>query len=109
MHPRPLDNCVDGILRSKAAKPAREKKITIRRLLGRNLLSTKNTFQFLIIAENPMELHPYAFTMGRDSDPSPSRCDRNRRVYGIGMKRAIFKMGRQASYPLRNDMDAYDV
>ena len=30
-------------------------------------------------------------------------------AYGIGMKRAIFKMGKECSISTRNERDAYDV
>ena len=99
-----LDNCVDGILRqeknSSDEKPYRgfNAKITF----------DENSFS---ISDNcggiPWDLHDYAFRMGkpkdRDSDlPTVG-------VYGIGMKRAIFKIGKQCLISTRNQEDCYEV
>jgi len=97
-------------LRSKAAKPAREKNHHTK-VYWAEISFDKNTFS---ISDNcggiPWSLHPYAFTMGRDSDPvRPADATGTVGVYGIGMKRAIFKMGRQAQYPLATTVNAYDV
>lgn len=99
-----LDNCVDGILRqrknSSGEKPyeGSNAKITF----------DENSFS---ISDNcggiPWNLHDYAFRMGnpkdRDSDlPTVG-------VYGIGMKRAIFKIGKQCLISTQNQEDCYDV
>ena len=70
---------------------------------------TKNSFS---ISDNcggiPWDLHDYAFRMGkepkdRDSDlPTVG-------VYGIGMKRAIFKIGKRCLISTRNQEDCYEV
>ena len=100
-----LDNCVDGILRerknSSGEKPYEEFKAEI--------TFDENSFS---ISDNcggiPWDLHDYAFRMGkepkdRDSDlPTIG-------VYGIGMKRAIFKIGKQCLISTRNQEDCYEV
>src|SRR5260370_25289841 len=48
--------------------------------------------------------------MGREADPDrPQDAPGTVGTYGIGMKRAIFKMGKQCSISTRNERDAYDV
>src|SRR5713226_5615602 len=105
-----LDNCVDGILRSKAAKEAKEKK----RPYDGFWAEIKFDKDTLSISDNcggiPWSLHKYAFTMGREADPDrPLDATGTVGTYGIGMKRAIFKMGRECSISTRNERDAYDV
>ena len=83
-----LDNCVDGI-RRKGVKEGQKPfegywaEITFDR-------------QTFSIADNcggiPWELSDYAFRMGRDPEREPDATGVVG-VYGIGMKRAIFKMG----------------
>ena len=99
-----LDNCVDGILRqrknSSGEKPYEGSNAQI--------MFDGNSFS---ISDNcggiPWDLHEYAFRMGkpkdRDSDlPTVG-------VYGIGMKRAIFKIGKQCLISTRNQEDCYEV
>jgi hypothetical protein len=105
-----LDNCVDGILRSKIGKTAKEKKTPYDGFWA-EIRFDKDTFS---ISDNcggiPWGLHQYAFTMGRESDPDrPHDAPGTVGAYGIGMKRAIFKMGKQCSISTRNESDAYDV
>ncbi|MDR1291258.1 MAG: ATP-binding protein [Planctomycetaceae bacterium] len=100
-----LDNCVDGILRSnpdvKNEKPYNEyfAKITF----------SKEKFS---IEDNcggiPVSSRDYAFRMGRPND-RPSEVKGTVGVYGIGMKRAIFKIGRQCIIDTRNKNDSYKV
>jgi hypothetical protein len=100
-----LDNCVDGILRSNTsssnAKPYAGfwAKIDFK----------KDSFS---ISDNcggiPWSLHDYAFRMGRSLDRPPDPAG-TVGVYGIGMKRAIFKLGSQCLISTQNDGRAYDV
>src|SRR5260370_11367284 len=64
-----LDNCVDGILRSKAGKAAKEKKTPYDGFWA-EIKFDKGTFS---ISDNcggiPWSLHQYAFTMGLETDP----------------------------------------
>ena len=100
-----LDNCVDGILRQqkngRAAKP----------YAGFSAQIEFNRDSFLI-SDNcggiPWSLHEYAFRMG----PAPGRprdTPGTVGVYGIGMKRAIFKMGRECLLSTRSGKDSYEV
>lgn len=104
-----LDNCVDGILRSERRGPVERPydgfwaKITI------------NGSRFEIddnCGGIPWSLHEKAFRMGRPAPTSQSEENGVKGgvgVYGIGMKRAIFKMGRNALIWTRNGEDAYEI
>lgn len=100
-----LDNCVDGILRSKETiegdKPYEGFRAEIE--------FDKDTFT---ISDNcggiPWNLHDYAFRMGRATD-YPSDAPGTVGVYGIGMKRAIFKIGRHCLISTRNGDHRYEV
>ena len=56
----------------------------------------------------PWSLHDYAFRMGRASD-RPSHVPGGVGVYGIGMKRAIFKMGEHCLVSTQNADNRYEV
>lgn len=100
-----LDNCVDGILRStkkqKGTKPYKDFKAEIE--------FDKHTFT---IQDNcggiPWNLHDYAFRMGRSSDRPPVTPG-SVGVYGIGLKRAIFKMGKDCLISTQNGEHRYEV
>lgn len=101
-----LDNCVDGILRTAnvadGPKPYSGKYAEIE--------VSKDSFT---ISDNcggiPWTLRDYAFRMGRADkrpDDGPTGAVG---VYGIGMKRAIFKMGRDCLISSQNARDRYEV
>ncbi len=99
-----LDNCVDGVLRSKGGSGARPYE-------GFKADISFDATSFSI-SDNcggiPWDLHEYAFRMGRSPERSfdaPGSVG----VYGIGMKRAIFKIGRHCLLSTRNAEDQYDV
>lgn len=99
-----LDNCVDGILRSgggNGAKPYKDYKAEIE--------FNSDSFS---ISDNcggiPWSLHDYAFRMGRAPD-RPDDAPGSVGVYGIGMKRAIFKIGQDCLISTRNADDQYEV
>lgn len=90
-----LDNCVDGVQRSASNRNLGKDK-PYEGYWAKITLS-ENEFR---IEDNcggiPWELHEYAFRMG------PAKIDvvKGRRmigIYGIGMKRAIFKLGRDCT------------
>ena len=100
-----LDNCVDGILREKKTRSGEKPYEGFKA----EIAFDKNSFS---ISDNcggiPWDLHNYAFRMGKD--------DQNRDdnlptvgVYGIGMKRAIFKIGKHCLISTQNKGDCYDV
>lgn len=102
-----LDNCVDGILRANKNKTSAEEKPYDG--FKAEIKFDKDSFS---ISDNcggiPWDLHSYAFRMGKDG--------RNRDdnlptvgVYGIGMKRAIFKIGKRCLISTQNKGDCYGV
>ena len=99
-----LDNCVDGILRSK--------RVDSENPYDGNWAEIKFGGGTFSISDNcggiPWELSEYAFRMGRD----PRREQEAKGivgVYGIGMKRAIFKMGKSCEISTRSAGDEYEV
>lgn len=100
-----LDNSVDGILRSKhpnhEAKPYAGYWAEIK--------FDKDLFE---ISDNcggiPWSLRDYAFRMGRPVDRAPD-APGSVGVYGIGMKRALFKMGMHSVISTQTADDAYEV
>jgi hypothetical protein len=102
-----LDNCVDGILRSFGSKKVGKEKPY--EGFFANIEFSQTEFK---IQDNcggiPVEVREYAFRMGRPSD-RPVDVNEMVGVYGIGMKRAIFKIGRQCTIETRNKIDAYQV
>ena len=99
-----LDNCIDGILRSKkdvtGTNPYQGYKADIR--IEPNLFSILDNCGGI-----PWSLHDYAFRMGRSS----ARAETLGSVgyYGIGMKRAIFKMGKNCRIKTKNEKHQYEV
>jgi hypothetical protein len=98
-----LDNCVDGILRTEG-KPTAS-------FAGYEATITFDETHFMIhdnCGGIPWNLKDYAFRMGRPPDqPRPALPMVG--VYGIGMKRAIFKMGEQCLISTQSGSDNYEV
>ena len=100
-----LDNCVDGVLRSKKSSK------TLKPYKGyyADIIFNKSGFS---IKDNcggiPWKLHKYAFRMGRSKE-RPKEVDGSVGVYGIGMKRAIFKMGESCKLTTQNKDRRYVV
>lgn len=99
-----LDNCVDGILRtneSTCITPYDGYKAEIK--------FNHDSFE---ISDNcggiPWDLHDYAFRMGR-SPERPRDAAGSVGVYGIGMKRAIFKLGMHCLISSKHQSDQYEV
>lgn len=100
-----LDNSVDGILRSikqpSTAKPYHN--------YHTDITISESSF---IISDNcggiPWDLHDYAFRMGRAADRPPDRIG-TVGAYGIGMKRAIFKMGARCLITTQNNNASYVI
>ena len=100
-----LDNCVDGILRQRKNSSGEKPYDGF----NAKIMFDENSFS---ISDNcggiPWDLHNYAFRMGKD----PKDRDNDLPtvgVYGIGMKRAIFKIGKQCLISTRNQDDCYEV
>ena len=100
-----LDNCVDGILRSKITKEGNVPYISYRA----DITINKDCF---IIEDNcggiPWTNREYAFKLGRPADRQINN-DSTIGTYGIGMKRAIFKMGEHAAVYTKTNDTAYKV
>ena len=97
-----LDNCVDGILRSAPPAPGEQRPYEG---FWANIVMSPDYFT---IEDNcggiPIEVaRKYAFALGRPpgapTDDHPTTVG----MYGIGMKRAIFKLGTDALVESRND------
>ena len=100
-----LDNCVDGILRSGGSSSQKEPYSGF----WAKIDFDETSFS---ISDNcggiPWNLHEYAFKMGR-APGRPTDEPGTVGVYGIGMKRAIFKMGKECLIHTQNGRDVYDV
>lgn len=99
-----LDNCVDGIIRSgktEGLKPYEGYEAKIR-----------FDAESFIISDNcggiPWDMRDYAFRMGRPAE-APTSGPGAVGVYGIGMKRAIFKIGRSCCISTQNGDDYYEI
>jgi hypothetical protein len=103
-----LDNCVDGILRNRPGKVSAGKKLPY---AGFRAEIEFNEDSFTI-SDNcggiPWSLHDYTFRMG-PMPGRPTEAPGSIGVYGIGMKRAIFKMGKRCLISTQNGKNAYDV
>lgn len=101
-----LDNCVDGALRTN-----KDKLDTPKPYQGFYAKLTINKDVF-IIEDNcggiPKSFREYAFKMGRPHQKEEEN-EGTVGVYGIGMKRAIFKMGRNCSIKSNNSDGAFNV
>ena len=101
-----LDNCVDGALRTRSSQ--QEKQDSLKGFWAKITLS-KNKF---VIEDNcggiPWKIAKnYAFRMGK-----PHQFEKPEGtigVVGIGMKRAIFKMGRECLVHTNHEDDSYVV
>lgn len=102
-----LDNCVDGIVRSKGGKVAGEAPYK-----GYQSKLTATPTEFVIedncggIPRNAAE--HVAFRLGRPSAIKPEALE-TVGMYGIGMKRAIFKLGKRAVVVSEHDGVAFKV
>ncbi|HIE1098892.1 MULTISPECIES: ATP-binding protein [Stenotrophomonas] len=101
-----LDNCVDGIVRGIKSKKPSTKPYS---KYYANITINKNKFE---IEDNcggiPLELaRSKAFHMGRPPGHSDDAATVG--MYGIGMKRAIFKIGQNTEVKSRNGDDAFAV
>ena len=92
-----LDNCVDGILRSGLANEDKP--------YNRYHADIEIRSEYFSITDNcggiPRNLLNYAFMMGSIGGKLKNK-EGTVGVYGIGMKRAIFKLGREAQITTRN-------
>lgn len=104
-----LDNCLDGVVRQKGATNKRTDPNYYAGFYSRITVSN----DVFAIEDNcggiPRDVaEKYAFRMGRSSDKLDDALP-TVGIYGIGMKRAIFKIGQSATVTTRNDSELYQV
>src|ERR1041384_1079073 len=86
------DNCLDGVLRVAGKKAPDYTKHTIEIELSSERFSIEDDCGGI-----PRKVaRQYAFKMGREADDDRDSDVETIGIYGVGMKRAIFKMGRDA-------------
>lgn len=100
-----LDNCLDGALRlAQGAKVDYAKHFVKIEIAEDHFLISDNCGGIpRDVAKN------YAFKMGRDPDDDRDSDVETIGMYGVGMKRAIFKMGRNALVRTRHGADTFEV
>lgn len=104
-----LDNCLDGVVRQKKDVDKRHSKDYYEGFYAHITIS-KDSF---IIEDNcggiPRDVaEKYAFRMGRSANKTEDELP-TVGIYGIGMKRAIFKIGKTASVTTCHQGKAYRV
>lgn len=104
-----LDNCLDGVIRQKREVDRNSTKNYYEGFFS-HISITKDSF---IIEDNcggiPKEVaEKYAFRMGRSAAEDEENLP-TVGIYGIGMKRAIFKIGKSAVVTTRNAGKIYQV
>jgi hypothetical protein len=100
-----LDNCLDGALRAAGEDRVDYSKHKVSITMGKTFFQIEDNCGGI-----PREVAVnYAFKMGRDSDDTRDSENETIGMYGVGMKRAIFKMGETASVLTVNGGDAFDV
>ena len=104
-----LDNCLDGVVRQKKGIDRRNAPDYYQGFYSHITIS-KDSF---IIEDNcggiPRDVaEKYAFRMGRSSEKVDDDLP-TVGIYGIGMKRAIFKIGKSAIVTTRNNNSLYQV
>ena len=101
-----LDNCVDGILRKQKTSKGDQP-------YGGFWAKVEFESESFSISDNcggiPWRRHEYAFRMGRVPGQDEEDARGSVGVYGVGMKRAIFKMGRKCLISTQSGRDAYEV
>ncbi|GAB5519469.1 MAG: ATP-binding protein [Rhodothermales bacterium] len=100
-----VDNCLDGALRMADGNDVDYSK---------HLVEIELDADHFLIADNcggiPRHVAKnYAFKMGRDRDDDRDAEEETIGMYGVGMKRAIFKMGREALVRTRHGDDTFEV
>jgi len=100
-----LDNCLDGALRDANSNVVDYSKYWVRINLTADKFSITDNCGGIPreVAKN------YAFKMGREPGDSRDIDNETIGMYGVGMKRAIFKMGRHALVKTKYGDDAFDV
>ena len=100
-----VDNCLDGALRLADGGNVD---------YAQHFVKIEIAADHFTIADNcggiPRDVaKKYAFKMGRDPDDDRDSDTETIGMYGVGMKRAIFKMGHNALVRTRSDKDTFEV
>lgn len=100
-----VDNCLDGALRISSGGEVDYSKHFVKITVNKNFFSIEDNCGGITrdIAKN------YAFKMGREPDDDRDADNATIGMYGVGMKRAIFKMGRDAKVKTQSNDDAFEV
>jgi hypothetical protein len=102
-----LDNCVDGVLRSNKSIMSDKPYEGFNAIIN----ISENKFE---IKDNcggiPLEIaQEYAFRMGKPDNRDLSSNDGTIGLYGIGMKRALFKMGTKINIHSNTEKESFNV
>ena len=100
-----VDNCLDGALRLADGHAVDYSRHFVKITLSGGLFAIEDNCGGIPrdIAKN------YAFKMGREPDDTRDSENETIGMYGVGMKRAIFKMGRSAVVLTRYSDDSFQV
>lgn len=100
-----LDNCLDGALRLANGGDVDYSRHYVKITLSEHGFQIEDNCGGIPreVAKN------YAFKMGREPDDKRDTDTETIGMYGVGMKRAIFKMGRSAKVNTRHLDDAFEV
>lgn len=100
-----IDNCLDGALRLADGKRVDYEKHFVKIEMAKNHFAIEDNCGGIPreVAKN------YAFKMGREPDDDRDSDTETIGMYGVGMKRAIFKMGREALVRTRYGKDTFEV
>jgi len=100
-----LDNCLDGALRLANGNDVDYSRHFVKIELAADHFSIEDNCGGI-----PREVAiNYAFKMGREPDDDRDSDTETIGMYGVGMKRAIFKMGREALVRTRSGDDTFEV
>lgn len=105
-----LDNCLDGVVRIRAKEGRERDSKDFYSGFAARIIVSKDSF---IIEDNcggiPLDIaKDKAFRMGRDEN-APRDESATVGIYGIGMKRAIFKIGKSATVKSVTPSDSFVV
>jgi hypothetical protein len=100
-----IDNCLDGALRLAEGGDVDYGKHFVKIKLSKDQFSIEDNCGGI-----PRKVAiDYAFKMGRDADDTRDNDTETIGMYGVGMKRAIFKMGKNALVKTRHGNDTFEV
>jgi hypothetical protein len=100
-----VDNCLDGALRLANGREVNYANHFVKIALSKDCFEIEDNCGGIPrdIAKN------YAFKMGREPDDTRDSDNETIGMYGVGMKRAIFKMGRSSIVRTRHGDDSFRV